>query len=564
MCFDIVANIEGNSFFNVAVLFGLIIFAGTFASKFAQMLHIPQVVGCIVIGIVLGNVFNVVTDDQILRFEPFTMFALGLIGFMIGGELKGDVFKKYGKQFFIILFSQGLAAFVLVSIFASMASMLIVEDAKTAVSIGLVFGAIASATAPAATVNVLWENKTRGPLTAAVLAIVALDDALALLLYRAASSVASIIMSGTENSSVLKTVGPLFVEISGAIVLGVGSAIVLFYLLKFVKAEDKILDFSLALLLLIVGFSIHFEFDPILPAMALGVTVANLLPRKRKSVFGLIEKFAPPAYVAFFVLAGAHMKFDLLSWPIVAVIVVFVFFRAMGKILGSYFGAKFAGSPKSVQNYLGLCLLPQAGVSIGLAILAGKQFNSDIGHKIIMVVMTATFAMEIIGPFLVKIGVRKAGEVGLNVTEEDLIKSYNVRDVMDAEPLTIAEEMSLPEILNVFSSTDNLYYPVINSELKIAGTITIPSIKEMFANQDVCAWLLAMDVCEEVADTTAQEKSLEEVFEHMTEYGLEHIPVVDKKSGGKLVGLLDYNKAMRKISAEVLNRRQQADSSLAI
>ncbi len=552
---------SADNFLNLALLFGLIILSGTFGARLSQKIRVPQVVGAVFIGILLGDVSGLIKPETIEKLEPFTMFALGLIGFMIGGELRSEVFKKYGKQFFTILFSQGLGAFLLVAAGTSLAALLITKQPATAVALGLVLGAIASATAPAATANVLWEHKTRGPLTAAILAIVALDDALALLLYRAAATGAKAITAGPADDSVLAGTFLLLAEIVGAVLLGFLAALFLFYLLKIVRAEDKILEFTLASLLLVVGVSMIPRIDPILPAMVLGLTLANLMPRQSKAVFKLVEKFSPPIYISFFVLAGAHMQFDKLTVPVIAMILVFVFSRAGGKILGCWFGARLSAAPKVVQKYLGICLLPQAGVSIGLAILASRQFGEALGHTIIMIVMTAIFAMEILGPILVKTGVAKAGEIGLNVTEEDLIKTYALKDVMDTNPVTITQDLPLHQILEVFSSTENLYYPVIDNDLKIIGIITVADIKQVFANQDVAGWLLACDVAEPVLDKTTPKKSLEEAIEHMNRFSLENLPVVESEHNDRLVGVLDYRKTMRKISAEVLRRRQIADSS---
>jgi len=553
---NFVGGVDGQ--LNVVLLFALVILFGTFGARLFQKLHIPQVVGCIVVGIILGDVTGIITPQIIDSLKPFTMFALGLIGFMIGSELRGDVFKKYGKQFFIILFSQGMGVFLLVAVGTSTVMWLIKADIFTSIAVGLVLGAIASATAPAATVNVLWEFKTRGPLTAAVLAIVALDDALALLLYRGAATGAKA-LCGTGDDSVLTTIFLLLAEIVGAIVLGFLVAVLLYYLLKFVKADDKILEFTIGCLLLVVGVSMIPRIGPILPAMTLGITVANLMPRRSKGTFKLVEKFSPPIYVSFFVLAGAHMEFGRVAPWMVVMIVVFTLCRVAGKVLGSWFGARYSHAPAVVRKYLGICLLPQAGVAIGLAILAGEQFGAEIGHTIIIVVMTATFLMEIFGPMLVKVGVKKAGEVGMNVTEEDLIKSYTVKDVMDSEPTSIGEDVPLDEILKVFSSTENVYYPVIDSKSQIVGVITVADIKEMFANRDVAGWLLACDVAEPVLDRTMRDTPLEEAMEHMGRYGLENLPVVADGDGDRLVGVLDYRKAMRRISAEVLHRRKRAD-----
>ncbi len=551
---------EATESLNPALLFGLVILGGTVGARLFQKLHIPQVVGCIVVGILFGDVLNWITPQYIEKLRPFTMFALGIIGFMIGGELRGDVFRKHGRQFFIILFSQGFAAFLLVAVGTSVLGWFVTGDLRIAIAVGIVLGAIASATAPAATVNVLWEYKTRGPLTAAVLAIVALDDALALLLYRGAVTGAQALM-GTGHGSALTSTLLLFGEIVGSILLGALLGLLLFYLLRFVKAEDKILGFAIALLLLVVGISMTHNIDPILPAMTFGITIANLAPRRSKGIFQLVQRFSPPVYTAFFVLAGAHMEFGKLGGWMVVMIVVYTLCRACGKVAGSWLGARYSGAPAAVRKYLGICLLPQAGVAIGLAILAGQQFNAELGRAVIMVVMTATFLMEIVGPMLVKAGVKRSGEVGMNVTEEDLIKTYAVKDVMDDKPVTIAQALPLPQILEVFSTTDYLYYPVVDARRRLSGMISIAGIREMFANQDVAGWLLACDVSEAIRDKTTRDEPLEEVMEHMRRYDLEHLPVVASAQSDELVGVLDYRKAHRKISAEVLHRRRAADEA---
>ena len=565
------ANIVPFGPLNPALLFGLIVLGGAFGARLAQKLHIPQVVGCIVVGILLGDVLGIITAQTIEKLEPFTMFALGVIGFMIGSELRGDVFKRYGRQFFAILFSQGLGAFLLVVIGGSVVTWLalpsILADVTgltrvyVSIATGLVLGAIASATAPAATVNVLWEYKTRGPLTAAVLAIVALDDALALLLYRGAATGAKALM-GAGDDSVFNAVLLLFGEIVGAIVLGFLAGLLLYYLLKFVRADDKILEFAISCLLLVVGISMIPKIDPILPAMTLGITVANLMPRQSKGTFKLVEKFSPPIYISFVVLAGAHMEFGRIGLWMVVMIAVYVLCRAAGKVAGAWYGARRSGAATVVRKYLGICLLPQAGVAIGLAILSGQLFTGPfvrLAHIVIMVVMTATFVMEIFGPMLVKVGVERAGEVGLNVTEEDLIKTYAVKDVMDGEPITIAQDLPLHRILEVFSTSQSVYYPVVDSQSRITGIITIAGIKEMFANQDVAGWLLACDVAEPVRDRTTPNKPLEEAIELMRRYDLENVPVVAGDDSDELVGVLDYHRTLRKVSAEVLHRRRMAD-----
>ena len=555
------AGPEAFGHLNLVLLFGLVVFGGTFAARLFQKLHIPQVVGCVVVGILLGDVLDVITPEKIEALKPFTMFALGVIGFMIGGELRSDVFKKYGRQFFIILFSQGIGAFLLVAVCTSVAAWFVMGGRlSTSIAMGLVLGAIASATAPATTVNVLWEYKTKGPLTVAILAIVALDDVLALLLYRGAATGAKALM-GTGDSSVLITTLWLLSEIVGAILLGFLAGVLLYFLLKFVRADDKILAFSIASLLLVVGISLMADMGPILPAMILGVTMANLAPRQSKGVFKLVERFSPPIYTAFFVLAGAHMEFSTLKdfWVII-MIAVYMLFRVAGKMAGSWFGARYSGAPAVVRKYLGICLLPQAGVAIGLAILAGQQFKPNFGHTIIMVVMTATFLMEILGPILVKVGVKRAGEVGLNITEEDLIETYSVADVMDTKVPVISAGTALSEVIKVVSNTDSFYYPVVDNDKKLIGAITLDNIRNTFATQELNDWLVALDIMEPVIAKAMPDVALSEAFEKTRRLDIEHLPVVVSDEDNRFVGVLNCRAVRRSLSAEVLSRQQKADN----
>ncbi|MHC4292916.1 MAG: cation:proton antiporter domain-containing protein [Planctomycetota bacterium] len=546
------------------------VFLGTFGSRFAQRIRIPQVVGCVLVGVVLGpDVFNFITSQTIEVIEPLTMFALGFIGFMIGGELRADVFKKYGKQFFIILVSQGVGAFLLVALATSVTVWLIlpfvldnielVNRLHVSIAMGLVFGAIASATAPAATTNVLWEYKTRGPLTAAVLAIVALDDALALLLYRGAATAAQAIM-GTSSSSFAGTAMILFLEIMGVVVLGFVAGLILYFLLKFIRSDEKILGFSIALLSLVAGITIFFGIEPILPSMIFGITIANLAKRRSKSVFELVKKFSPPVYTAFFVLAGAHIEFGSMSLYMAVLTVVYIVFRVFGKVIGTGLGAKYSKAPKVVQKYLGICLLPQAGVAIGLAIVSGQLFSSELAKVIIIVVMTGTFVIEIFGPILVKLGVKKAGEVGLNVTEEDLIKTYVISDVMDTKIPLISAGMCLSEVIQVVSQTSNFYYPVVDSDKQLIGAVTLDGIRNTFTTQELNDWLVALDIMEPIIFKQVPEVELSEAFEIAEKLDIEYVPVVASDKDETFVGILDFKAVHRSLTAEVLERQRRADS----
>jgi len=545
---------------NIILLIGLAIFFGTAGAGVFQKIRIPQVVGYVVIGLIIGESgLNLIGRDTVETLSSFNIFALGIIGFMIGGELRRDVFKKHGKQFFVILCSEGVAAFIFVAVLSGFVAWCFSGNLHTSVAIGLVLGAIASATAPAATVNVLWEYKTRGPLTSTVLAVVALDDGLSLLLYGFASSIAGAFL-GKTNGSIWTAILTAVFEIVGAVVLGVLVGFLLSFILKRIKEPDKALVFTVSSVLLVIGLSIALKLSSILAAMTLGVTIANLATRRRQSTFELIEKFAPPIYVLFFVLAGAHLVLGEIAGWMIVMILVYLIGRTAGKVFGSWFGARQSKAPDVVRKYLGLCLLSQAGVAIGLAIISSQLFMGQVGHAIIVVVMTTTFVVEVFGPMLVKVGIKKAGEVGLNITEEDLIKTYSVADVMDTKVPVISAGMSLNEVVKIVSSTDSFYYSVVDNDKKLIGAITLDGIRNTFATQELNDWLVALDIMEPIIAKVPPDVGLSEAFEKTRRLDIEHLPVVASSKDDSFVGILNCRVVRRLVSAEVLSRQQKADN----
>jgi len=541
------------------LLLGIAAFGGTVGAKIFQKLRIPQVVGYIVIGLILGGSgLSVITHQVAQSLSPFNIFALGIIGFVIGGELKLETFKRYGRQFIVILLAEGLSAFVIVGIAASLTSYLFTHDLNTSVALGLVLGAISSATAPAATVDVLWEYKTRGMLTRTILAIVALDDGLALLLYGFATSFAGVLLGTGHGSWAADLLVPLW-EIFGAVIVGVVAGAILVLVFHYVAEPDKLLTFIIASVALTIGLAIVLHVESILAAMALGATLVNLQPRKSRDAFDLVERFSPPIYVLFFVLVGARLNLSSLPLWIGVLAVVYVVGRSSGKILGAWLGATVAKAPAGVKKYLGICLFSQAGVAIGLSLLASQSFSDSMGEAVILVVTVTTFLVQIIGPISVKIGVTRAGEVGLNVTEEDLIKTHSVADVMHAETPKIAARMNLGQIIELVSRTDASYYPVISQENELLGGITLHGIRNTFANQALNDWLIAVDIMEPVVATVTPNESLEEALEKAGEYEVDFLSVVSE-TDGRFVGVLDRPAVHRQIGAEILARQEKADA----
>jgi Kef-type K+ transport system membrane component KefB len=548
---------------NLILLIGIAIFCGTTGAKVFQRLRIPQIVGYIVVGITIGPLLRIITPQTIKALEPFNVFALGVIGFLIGGELKRDVFVKFGKQVAAILLFEGLTAFVLVGVLSFLV-MWCFFSWQTALAVGIVFGAICAATDPASTVNVLWEYKSRGPLTTMLTTVVALDDALALVLYIVSVSVAGVIISRQEVG-LSSMAFYWFREIIGSLALGAGGGLALRWILKWVNDNEKTLVFTIGTVVLIVGTAARLRMDAILSSMALGVTLVNISARRSVRSFELVRSFSPPIYVLFFVLIGARLNISGMTGQIWLLAAAYIIGSIIGKTMGSYWGAVYSKTVPTVRKYLGFCLYQQGTIAIALLIMASERFENQVQIRdtMLSVIIIGVFVLQFAGPLFVKLGLKKASEAGLNITEEDLIETYTVKDVMDSKPTSIAQDLPLHQILEVFSTSESVYYPVIDSQSWIIGVITIADIKEMFANQDVGGWLLACDVAEPVLDKTTPTKPLEEVMEQMRRYDLQNMPVVASSESDELVGVLDYSKAMRKISTEVLHRRKMADEMAA-
>ena len=547
------------------LVIGLAILFGTIGARIFQKLHIPQVVGYIAIGIAVGRTgLGIIDEETIQNLMPFNFFALGIIGFMIGGELHRDIFRKYGRQFFAILFAEGIGAFLTVSVLVTGASLLLGQSVATSVALGIVFGSIAAATAPAATTSVLWEYKTRGVLTTAIFAIVAMDDALALVLFSIASTVAMRLV-GDASGGFFVMLGEAARELIGAAVLGVAVGFGLNYILRRIRDRDKSLAFIIGAMTLVIGTALALDLDRILAAMALGVTLANLAPRRSRESFDIVERFAPPIYVLFFVIAGARLHIQGMPGWMWILVLPYLTGMGTGKMIGTYIGARWTNAAPVLRKYLGLCLFSQAGVAVGLSILASHRFKDysvggvDFGVVIITIIAATTFIAEIIGPPCVKYAVKKAGEVGLNVTEEDLVLTYTAGDMTNRTCPTFAENARLTDIFRTIAETDAMSYPVTDADGKLAGIITLEELKRSFSAEGLTDWLVAFDVMTPVPDTVAEQTPLAEAITRMREQELECLPVVAGAEDPKLVGMLELRAVNRSLSQEILRRHQLAD-----
>ncbi len=544
---------------NGVFLLGIIMFLGTAGGFVFRRLKVPQVVGYIIIGILIGQSGSRLISGQLIdTLEPISGFALSLIGFLIGSELKIPLMRKYGKHFAYILSFEAIMPFIIVTALVWTVSFAVTGDWAMSLALAILLGAISSATAPAATTDVLAENRTKGPLTTMVLGIVAMDDAVALVLFAVASSVAAGLLgvqSVSLSAQILDIARELVFSIGVGALMGFGLSVII----KHVKNDEgRTLAFSLGGIMIMTGSCAYLGLDPILAAMAMGFFIANFAPFRSRDLFSLVDRFTPPVYVLFFVLVGAKLDIWKVSPAFAVIAVVYVIGRTVGKSVGSWLGARISGAPATVRKYLKWCLLSQAGVAIGLSMMAGKVFPDTLGPTIILVVTATTFIVQILGPVCVKYGVTKAGECGLDITEDDLLRESTVSDVLEGTtPSTwLTETATFKDITECFGRQEALGCPVLSDDGKLSGVISVDNLKEAFLLGELTQGLLAYDVmnpCPVSCKPSTQVRDARELF---SLHQIDTIPVV--RADGSVLGIIEEHMISRFFNRKVLELHERA------
>jgi len=377
----------------------IMIFAGMLCGRLVKQVKLPNVTGYLIAGLLLGpSVFKIIPETAIHNFTIISNAALGFIAFSIGTEFKISYFKRVGAAPIVIAIFESLFAVLCV-----VAGLLL---AGFDLSFSLVLGAIAAATAPAATVMVIKQYKAKGPLTETLLSVVAIDDATALIYFGICVAIANAIAGGdmTLGEALLAPV----IEIGGALVVGFISGLIFTIPLRFFKKEGNRLALIIAFIFLGVGISEVCGFSSLLYCMAMGAALANF-SRETAKIMHITDGFTPPLFMLFFVGSGAELQLSILSSIGVAG-VIYVVLRVVGKMSGVAFGAALCKTNSSIKKYLGLALVPQAGVAIGLSLVATTAVP-QFGATIRAIILCATFIYELIGPAVAKFSLMKAGEI---------------------------------------------------------------------------------------------------------------------------------------------------------
>jgi Kef-type K+ transport system membrane component KefB len=382
--------------------------AGLYASGLAKKLHMPQVLGYVIAGALLGpSGLGVLAGEKVEALGLLSKIALAMIGFVIGSELALPKMARLGKAIGLILLFECTGALVLVGA----ATYLLTRSLPLA----LLLGSIATATAPAGTVDVLQELKARGPLTTALYAVVALDDAVSLAAYGICLPLALHVLGAGGGSLGAVVLAPVR-EIGLSALVGLTVGLVLMVMASRMKRQAETLVLVLASTLFICGVSRHWEFSLILASMFSSFIAATLKEQVAHRMRMALQGFSEPIYLLFFVLVGARLDVRVAA-HIGLLGVLYVAFLALGKGFGAYFGARLGRAPGAVSRYLGFGLLSQAGVAVGLSLATWERLADlavpgarELGTQVVTLIAATTFVLQLVGPPLLRFAVLRAGE----------------------------------------------------------------------------------------------------------------------------------------------------------
>ena len=402
---------------SIAMMVGLLV------SRVTKLLKLPAVTAYLIAGIIvgpyiLGNLgipgIGFHNLDEIKGVGIICDVALGFIAFSMGSEFRVKELKAIGKQAFFIGVFQAFVAAILVDI--ALIALHFAVPEKISLSAAITLGAIATATAPAATLMVVRQYKAKGPLTNILLPVVALDDAVGLVVFAISFGIARALQGSDIN--IVKIILEPIIEVVASLILGAIMGVILTCLRKLFESNTRRLCMMITFVMATVGLSmitfnigtIHVSFSSLLVCMMLGTIFCNLC-EDSPELMAKSERWTAPLYVLFFVLSGAELELGVFGdWAIVGIGVLFIIVRSIGKYVGAFASAKIMKCDEKIVKYLGITLLPQAGVALGMCIKAEALGGVD-ATIVRNIILFAVLIYEIVGPYLTKKSLMAAGEI---------------------------------------------------------------------------------------------------------------------------------------------------------
>lgn len=385
---------------NMLLALSLALIVGLFFSRIIRLIHLPNVTAYLVGGLLVGpSVLGLLPQDAVASLSVLTDVALGFIAYSIGAEFRLSYLRQIGSKPIVITLFEGLCAVALVDV--ALIAM------GFPLPLCLMLGAIAAATAPAATLMVVRQYKARGPVCSMLLPVVAMDDALCLMAFSISSAIAAAIYSGEALTVQSMLISPLL-QIAGSLLLGTGIGLVQTLAARFFHSRGNMLSLTIAAVLGGLALCEMWGLSSLLVCMMIGAVMINLSSASNK-IIEQCDRFTPPLFMLFFVLSGADLNLSVL--PTVGLLgVSYLLFRSLGKWIGAFIGSSLVKAEPNVRKYLGYTLLPQAGVAIGMTQLA-MQVIPEYGVTVRAVILAGTLVYELVGPVITKVALTKAGEI---------------------------------------------------------------------------------------------------------------------------------------------------------
>ncbi len=401
----------------------LALIAGLMLSRPAKLAGLPAVTAYLIAGVLLGPYLlgalgikglGFISAENVHSFSIISDVALGFIAFSIGNEFRLADLKKIGKQATLVGVFQAVTATVLVD--AALIALHFAMPDKLPLPAAIVLGAVASATAPAATLMVVRQYKAKGPLTNILLPVVALDDAVGLILFAISFGIAKALISGTVD--VISIIVEPVIEVVLSLLLGALMGVLITFFERFFHSRSKRLTMSVGFVLLTVALStlkfeiggVHIAFSSLLTCMMLGTVFCNLCDFSEE-LMDRLDRWTAPIFLLFFVISGAELELSVLADLAVVVIgIVYILARSLGKYTGASLSARATHCDPNIVKYLGITLLPQAGVALGMAIKAKEQLGAE-GAIVSNITLLAVLIYELVGPMLTKMCLLKAGDI---------------------------------------------------------------------------------------------------------------------------------------------------------
>ena len=412
----------GDSIMQALLSLSISLLVGLMLSRVAKLIKLPAVTAYLVAGILVGphvlgqlgiSGFGFISHADVKSYDIICDVALGFIAFSIGNEFRLSQLKKIGRQATIVGIFQAVVTTVVVDI--ALILLHLTMPHVLSLEAAIVLGAIASATAPAATLMVVRQYKAKGPVTDILLPVVALDDAVGLVLFAISFGIAKAMQSGKVD--VISVIVEPLVEVILSLILGAVCGFLLTYAERFFHSRSKRLSMSVAFVFLTIALSmikfevvgVHVSFSSLLVCMMLGTVFCNACDFSEE-LMERVDRWTAPLFVLFFVLSGAELDFTVFgSGAVILIGIVYILARSAGKYSGAYASARFSGCDDKIVKYLGITLLPQAGVALGMALKAEEL--GDVGVIVANITLFAVLVYEIIGPTLTKQALLHAGDI---------------------------------------------------------------------------------------------------------------------------------------------------------